>query len=169
MSTITAPPAMTRWLAGSRWAPDFVSGGADPALFCDCCAAGSGVPSLTALPAALQEVRRAETLSLIRAQLRHFALLLYMKGKPDQPRCARSARVVALLRHAQLPFAFVDVLAQPLIDELLQEFSGLSGYPQLFLDGNLVGGYAAIARAIEDGTLSRWIEQRCRAEEVVIP
>ena len=60
-------------------------------------------------------------------------------------------------------------VAPVLIDELLQEFSGLSGYPQLFLDGNLVGGYAAIARAIEDGTLSRWIEQRCRAEEVVIP
>lgn len=168
MSTITVP-AIAHWLAGSRLTPDFGSGAADSALSCDCCAGGARVSPLAALPAVLREARRAETLSLIRAQLRHFALLLYMKGKPDQPRCERSARVVALLRHAQLPFAFVDVLAQPLIEELLQEFSGLSGYPQLFLDGNLVGGDVAIARAVEDGMLSRWIEQRCRAEEVVVP
>lgn len=156
-----------RWLAQHRLALGLSSGGSDRTAVCDCCGQSTAASMLTALPPALCDRQRSETRALIQAQLHTFALLLYMKGKPDLPRCERSARVVALLQRDQLPFAFVDVLAQPLIGELLPEISAIQDYPQLFVDGRLLGGYTAIEQAVVDKTLLRWMEQRCNAKEAV--
>jgi monothiol glutaredoxin len=81
-------------------------------------------------------------------------VILFMKGTPEQPRCGFSARTVAALQSLQAPFAAVDILPDPRIRE---ELSGLSGWPtipQLFVDGELVGGADIVAEMYESGELA---------------
>jgi len=80
-------------------------------------------------------------------------VLLFMKGTPDAPACGFSARAVAALQATGSPFAAVDILPDP---RIRQELSGLSGWPtipQLFVDGELVGGSDIILEMYESGEL----------------
>ena len=80
-------------------------------------------------------------------------VILFMKGTPDQPMCGFSARTVAILQSVGKPFAAVDVLPDP---RIRQELSGLSNWPtipQLFVDGELVGGCDIVTEMYESGEL----------------
>ncbi len=80
-------------------------------------------------------------------------VLLFMKGTPDAPACGFSARTVAVLQSLDRPFAAIDVLPDPRIRE---ELSGLSGWPtipQLFVDGELVGGCDIVVEMYQSGEL----------------
>src|SRR5437764_13999279 len=82
-------------------------------------------------------------------------VLLFMKGTPDQPACGFSARTVAILQSLGQPFAAVDVLPDP---RIRQELSGLSNWPtipQLFVNGELVGGCDIVTEMYESGELSQ--------------
>jgi monothiol glutaredoxin len=82
-------------------------------------------------------------------------VLLFMKGTPDQPMCGFSARTVGILQAVGRPFAAVDVLPDP---RIRQELSGLSNWPtipQLFVDGELVGGCDIVAEMYESGELQQ--------------
>jgi monothiol glutaredoxin len=76
-----------------------------------------------------------------------------MKGTPEAPACGFSARTVAMLESLEQPFAAVNILPDPAIR---QELSGLSGWPtipQLFVDGELVGGCDIVTEMFESGEL----------------
>jgi monothiol glutaredoxin len=80
-------------------------------------------------------------------------VILFMKGSPEQPACGFSARTVAVLQSLDKPFAAVDILPDP---RIRQELSGLSGWPtipQLFVDGELVGGCDIIMEMYQSGEL----------------
>jgi monothiol glutaredoxin len=80
-------------------------------------------------------------------------VILFMKGTPDAPACGFSARTVAMLESLSQPFAAVNILPDPAIR---QELSGLSGWPtipQLFADGELVGGCDIVTEMFESGEL----------------
>jgi monothiol glutaredoxin len=80
-------------------------------------------------------------------------VILFMKGTPDAPACGFSARTVAMLESLSQPFAAVNILPDPAIR---QELSGLSGWPtipQLFVDGELVGGCDIVTEMYESGEL----------------
>jgi monothiol glutaredoxin len=80
-------------------------------------------------------------------------VILFMKGTPNQPACGFSARTVAVLQSLGQPFAAVDVLPDP---RIRQELSGLSNWPtipQLFVDGELVGGADIVAEMYQSGEL----------------
>src|SRR5947199_580984 len=82
-------------------------------------------------------------------------VLLFMKGTPDQPACGFSARTVAILQSLGQPFAAVDVLPDP---RIRQELSGLSNWPtipQLFVDGELVGGCDIVTEMYQSGELQQ--------------
>jgi len=79
--------------------------------------------------------------------------LLFMKGTPEAPACGFSARTVAILQQLDVPFAAVDILPDP---RIRQELSGLSGWPtipQLFINGELVGGCDIVTEMFESGEL----------------
>jgi monothiol glutaredoxin len=81
-------------------------------------------------------------------------VILFMKGTPSQPMCGFSARTVAALQTLGTPFAAVDILPDP---RIRQELSGLSGWPtipQLFVDGQLVGGADIVMEMYESGELA---------------
>lgn len=82
-------------------------------------------------------------------------VLLFMKGTPEQPRCGFSARTVAALQALDAPFAAVDVLPDPSIRQELSALSEWPTIPQLFVDGELVGGCDIVVEMYESGELAR--------------
>src|SRR5947209_20585833 len=67
-------------------------------------------------------------------------VILFMKGTPEAPACGFSARTVAILQSMGARFAAVDILPDPRIRQELSALSHWPTIPQLFVDGELVGG-----------------------------
>ena len=80
-------------------------------------------------------------------------VLLFMKGTPEQPMCGFSARTVAILQSVGQPFAAVNVLPDPRIRQELSTLSNWPTIPQLFIDGDLVGGCDIVTEMYESGEL----------------
>jgi monothiol glutaredoxin len=82
-------------------------------------------------------------------------VLLFMKGTPDHPMCGFSARTVAILQSLGKPFAAVDVLPDPRIRQELSSLSNWPTIPQLFIDGELVGGCDIVTEMYQSGELQQ--------------
>ncbi len=89
----------------------------------------------------------------IQSAISENSVLLFMKGTPDQPMCGFSARTVAILQSLGKPFAAVDVLPDPRIRQELSALSNWPTIPQLFVDGELVGGCDIVTEMYESGEL----------------
>jgi len=89
----------------------------------------------------------------IKKQLADNAIILYMKGVPTNPECGFSAKTVGLLNATNIPFAYVNVLAAPFIREKLPKISHWPTFPQLFVNGELVGGCDIVEAMSNDGSL----------------
>ena len=82
-------------------------------------------------------------------------VILFMKGTPDQPACGFSARTVAILQSLGRPFAAVDILPDPRIRQELSSLSNWPTIPQLFVDGDLVGGCDIVSEMYQSGELQQ--------------
>ena len=67
-------------------------------------------------------------------------VMLFMKGSPSMPQCGFSAAVVGVLKQVGVPFGSFNILADQELREGLKEYSSWPTYPQLYVDGKLVGG-----------------------------
>jgi monothiol glutaredoxin len=81
-------------------------------------------------------------------------VILFMKGTPDAPACGFSARTVAALQAIETPFAAVDVLPDPRIRAELSAISNWPTIPQLFANGELLGGCDIVTEMYESGELA---------------
>ncbi len=81
-----------------------------------------------------------KTSDKIRQQLKDNPVILYMKGTPMEPRCGFSAKAAAVLNSTGIAYAYVDVLSAPMIMEALPEVSEFPTFPQLFIQGEIIGG-----------------------------
>jgi monothiol glutaredoxin len=81
-------------------------------------------------------------------------VILFMKGNPDAPACGFSARTVAILQSLGAKFAAVDILPDPRIRQELSSLSNWPTIPQLFVDGELVGGCDIVTEMYESGELA---------------
>jgi len=97
--------------------------------------------------------------------IRENPVLLFMKGTPEQPQCGFSMRVVQVLENYGVEYGAVDVLPalQPL-REVTAEISDWQTFPQLYVNGELVGGADIVEEMDESGELAGLlgIEQRER-------
>jgi monothiol glutaredoxin len=82
-------------------------------------------------------------------------VILFMKGRPEQPACGFSARTVAALEALRAPFAAVDVLPDPRIRQELSAISNWPTIPQLFVNGELIGGCDIVTEMYETGELAQ--------------
>ena len=82
-------------------------------------------------------------------------VILFMKGVPEAPACGFSARTVAALQSSGARFAAVDVLPDPRIRAELSAISSWPTIPQLFIDGELVGGCDIVCEMYESGELEQ--------------
>ena len=82
-------------------------------------------------------------------------VILFMKGTPEAPACGFSARTVAILQELGTPFAAVDILPDPRIRQELSAISNWPTIPQLFVDGELLGGCDIVSEMYESGELAQ--------------
>ncbi len=67
-------------------------------------------------------------------------VMLFMKGNPSMPQCGFSAAVVAVLKEVGVPFGTFNILSDQDVREGLKLYSNWPTFPQLYVDGQLVGG-----------------------------
>jgi monothiol glutaredoxin len=82
-------------------------------------------------------------------------VILFMKGTPEQPMCGFSARTAGALQSLGAPFAAVDILPDPRIRQELSALSNWPTIPQLFVNGELVGGCDIVTEMYESGELAQ--------------
>lgn len=91
----------------------------------------------------------------IKAMLAEHPIVLFMKGTPEFPMCGFSSRAAQALGEAGAAFHAVNVLADPQIRAALPHFANWPTFPQLFIQGELIGGCDIIEDLQSSGELSR--------------
>ena len=94
-------------------------------------------------------------------------VMLFMKGTPEQPACGFSMRTSTALNALGVRYAALDILPDPRIREELSALSNWPTIPQLFVDGELVGGCDIVTEMYESGELAErlGVEQPAEAPE----
>ena len=106
-----------------------------------------------------------EIIEAINEQIASNSILLYMKGSPDQPQCGFSSQASQVLMACGEQFAYIDILANPDIRTNLPSVSEWPTFPQLFIDGELVGGCDIIVEMYQSGELQPMIQDAAQATE----
>ena len=94
----------------------------------------------------------------INNQIADHKILLYMKGAPDTPECGFSQRASQILMACGKEFSFVDILSNPEIRQELPSVSEWPTFPQLFINGELVGGSDIMMEMYQNGELKELID-----------
>ena len=95
----------------------------------------------------------------IKDQIASNPILLYMKGSPQAPQCGFSAQTVQMLMSCNERFAYVDILANPEIRQTLPGIANWPTFPQLWVEGELVGGCDIITEMHAAGELQPLIKE----------
>ena len=95
----------------------------------------------------------------IKEQIKTNEILIYMKGSPYEPKCGFSAKTVQALIDCGAEFSYVDILENQEIRQLLPEISDWPTFPQVYINGELVGGCDIILELHEKGELKKMIEE----------
>jgi monothiol glutaredoxin len=85
-------------------------------------------------------------------------IMLYMKGSPEAPMCRFSKTVADILKHLNVEFASADVLQDMELREGIKEFSDWPTIPQLYVDGEFVGGCDITMQMFESGELEKLLK-----------
>ncbi len=94
----------------------------------------------------------------IKQQLSSNPVVLFMKGTPDFPQCGFSAQTVAALRQCGAQFAHVNIFEDPEMRDALKRFSNWPTYPQLYVNGELVGGCDIAMEMFHSGELKKLLD-----------
>ena len=93
----------------------------------------------------------------IKQQVSDNKILLYMKGTPDFPQCGFSAKSVQLLSACGATFASVNVLEDPEIRQGIKEYSNWPTIPQLYINGQFIGGCDIMTELYQKGELQKLV------------
>jgi monothiol glutaredoxin len=96
-----------------------------------------------------------EIRSFIDNAIKENRVMLFMKGTPQQPACGFSMRASGALNALGVKYAALDILPDQRIRQELSELSGWPTIPQLFVDGELVGGSDIVMEMFESGELAQ--------------
>ncbi|EKE69135.1 Grx4 family monothiol glutaredoxin [Gallaecimonas xiamenensis] len=100
-----------------------------------------------------------DTIERIKEQIAEHHILLYMKGSPKLPSCGFSAQAAQALMACGEPFAYVDILQNPDIRAELPKFANWPTFPQLWVEGELIGGCDIILEMYQKGELQPLIKE----------
>ena len=102
----------------------------------------------------MEEVQEA-----IKKQVEEHPVLLFMKGTPQFPQCGFSMRASQALAGCTAEFAYVNVLEDERIREGVKQFGNWPTIPQLYINGELVGGCDIILEMYQSGDLQKAVDQ----------
>lgn len=98
-----------------------------------------------------------DALSFVSDQVKKNRIVLYMKGSPEFPRCGFSKEVADVLEHLGARYLAVDVLLDNSVREAIKVYGSWPTIPQLYVDGELIGGRDIVLEMFRDGSLSKII------------
>ena len=100
-----------------------------------------------------------ETIERIKQQISENTILLYMKGSPKLPSCGFSSQASQALIACDEKFAYVDILQNPDIRAELPIYAEWPTFPQLWVNGELVGGCDIIMEMFQQGELQTLVKE----------
>jgi len=101
-----------------------------------------------------------EAMNMIKEHVEGNRVMLYMKGKPAQPMCGFSAKVVGALKKEGIDFSSVNVLDYPQIREGVKKYSDWPTVPQLYVNGEFIGGCDIVMDLHEQGELAEILKDK---------
>ncbi|MDH5191432.1 MAG: Grx4 family monothiol glutaredoxin [Gammaproteobacteria bacterium] len=100
-----------------------------------------------------------DVLDRIKEQVEGNAIVIYMKGSPQLPACGFSSRAAQALGACGVEFAYVNVLEDPEIFENLPRYADWPTFPQIYINGELVGGCDITLELYQSGELKKMMEE----------
>lgn len=98
------------------------------------------------------------TVDIIKEQIAQNPVLLYMKGNPLFPQCGFSSQVVHILKELGVKFESVNVLENPDIRAELPKHANWPTFPQLYVQGELIGGCDIVTQLYQSGELKETLK-----------
>ena len=92
--------------------------------------------------------------------IEHDRIVVFLTGTPEQPRCRFTVQLVDLLNQLGIKYGFFNILDDDEICEGLKKYSDWPTYPQVYLDGELLGGYDICKSMMLDGSLIRTLKEK---------
>ncbi|AKZ65692.1 Grx4 family monothiol glutaredoxin [Candidatus Palibaumannia cicadellinicola] len=108
------------------------------------------------------------TIQKIKKQIADNHILLYMKGSPKLPSCGFSSQAVKILSECSKNFAYIDVLINPDIRSELPKLANWPTYPQLWVNGEFIGGCDIIMEMYHSGELQLLINNEIEKNKIKI-
>jgi len=95
----------------------------------------------------------------IESDIKSNKIMVYMKGTADQPMCGFSGRVVEILKSYNAPFKTFNILEDENIRSGIKEYSDWPTLPQVFIDGEFVGGCDIVTEMHDNGDLAKLLKK----------
>ena len=99
----------------------------------------------------------------IKSTIESHKVVLFMKGNKNFPQCGFSAQVIGMLKQNGAEFRDVNILADADLRTGLKEYSNWPTFPQLFINGELIGGCDITIELYESGELARMVKEARRS------
>ncbi len=96
---------------------------------------------------------------IIKQQIEQNNIIIFMKGTPDFPQCGFSSNAINLLKKCGAKFASVNVLENPEIRQGIKEYSNWPTIPQLYVNGEFIGGNDIMVEMFENGELQALVQE----------
>lgn len=103
-----------------------------------------------------------DILEMIKKEIAGNPIVLFTKGTADMPMCGFSARTIAVFKEIGKPFKTVDILPDPRIRQVLSAHSNWPTVPQVFIDGQFIGGCDIVTEMFEKGELKPLVDKAFR-------
>lgn len=100
-----------------------------------------------------------DALERIKQQVEGHPVVIFMKGTPQFPMCGFSSRAVEALKQCGQEFAYVNVIADQEIMQALPQYANWPTFPQVYIDGELVGGCDITMELFQSGDLKKMVEE----------
>ena len=94
----------------------------------------------------------------IREMVNENTVFLFMKGTPEMPQCGFSMRATQILQHLQVPFGTFNVLEDPEVRQGIKDFAQWPTIPQLYINGEFVGGSDIMMEMFQSGELEQALQ-----------
>jgi monothiol glutaredoxin len=100
------------------------------------------------------KIMNARIRAQIESDIKNNKVMLYMKGSPNAPQCGFSAQTVSIIKEYKVPFHSINVLEDEEIRQGIKEFSDWPTIPQLYINGEFIGGCDIVTEMHQSGELA---------------
>ena len=100
-----------------------------------------------------------DVMDRIRDQIDNNRIVIYMKGTPQFPQCGFSSHATQALQACGADFAYVNILEDPEIRQNLPRYANWPTFPQIYINGELIGGCDIVMELFQSGELHKLVKE----------